>query len=306
VRYADDFLVGFIGTRAEAEAIKEAIGRFLSEELGLELSQEKTLITHASKEKARFLNYEITIGTSECRKAKVTVEGTRTRRRSVNGRVILLVPHDVIQTWKAKVTKRQEARERAELIHNSDFDIISTYERELQGLINYYSLAQNVARAMYSLRYYYKKSLVRTLATKFKTKTAQIYKKYTKLTADGKKVIGVEIQREGKKPLRATFGTKPIRQKDSVEINDNIVHIYTQRNELLERLVAEHCELCGKQEKVVGHHIHKLKHLRKKKRELQTWEKKMIAMRRKSLFVCETCHKKIHNGTYDGIKLTQA
>jgi hypothetical protein len=137
MRYADDFLLGFIGTRAEAEAIKEEIGRFLNEELGLEMSDEKTLITHASKEKARFLNYEITIGKSECRKAKVSVEGTRTQRRSVNGRGILLEPHDVIQKWKANVTKGQDARERAELIHNSDFDIIRTYEGEGQGLINY-------------------------------------------------------------------------------------------------------------------------------------------------------------------------
>ena len=79
-----------------------------------------------------------------------------------------------------------------------------------------------------------------------------------------------------------------------------------ERSELMERLLAGKCELCGKEGEVIGHHINKLKNLRKKKRTLETWEKKMIAMRRKSLFVCDACHKKIHNGTYDGRKLTQA
>ena len=91
VRYADDFLLGFIGTKAEAETIKEAIRNFLEKMVGLTLSQEKTFITHASKGKARFLSYDIQIARKETRKAKVEVEGMRTRRRSLNGQVIFLV-----------------------------------------------------------------------------------------------------------------------------------------------------------------------------------------------------------------------
>jgi group II intron reverse transcriptase/maturase len=57
VRYADDALFGFAGSREEAEEIKQQLGQFLRDTLKLEMSQEKTLITHASSEKARFLNY---------------------------------------------------------------------------------------------------------------------------------------------------------------------------------------------------------------------------------------------------------
>ncbi|MCX4774998.1 reverse transcriptase/maturase family protein [Streptomyces sp. NBC_01285] len=47
VRYADDTLLGFAGPKAEAEEIKERLARFLHDDLKLELSPEKTLITHA-------------------------------------------------------------------------------------------------------------------------------------------------------------------------------------------------------------------------------------------------------------------
>lgn len=137
------------------------------------MSQEKTLITHATEEKARFLNYEIHIQRNQDKKARLTVDGNRTRKRSLNGKVLLLVPKDVMKNWKARVTKGNKIKHRAYLIHNSDFDIISTHEKQLQGLINYYLLASNV-RIMHSLRYCYEESLVKTLAAKYKTKTARI------------------------------------------------------------------------------------------------------------------------------------
>ena len=274
IRYADDFLLGLIGTKAEAETIKETIRQFLREHLRLELSQEKTLITHASGEKARFLNYEITIASSDTRKTKTVKHGIRTRTRGVNGQVIFLVPKDVVTTWKAKVMRGTAVRHRAELMNNSDYEIINTYERQVQGLINYYLFAHNVSKEMWKLRYYFRTSLIKTLAAKYKTSTRKICHKYTRYTAERRKVIAVEIQRDGKKSLRAHFGATSIHRKTDVMLNDRILNIYMERSELIERLLAEKCELCGKAEKVVGHHIHKLKDLRKKTRPLEIWERK--------------------------------
>ena len=62
VRYADDILLGFTGPKAEAEEIKRRLAQFLQEDLKLELSETKTLITHARTSAARFLGYEITVG----------------------------------------------------------------------------------------------------------------------------------------------------------------------------------------------------------------------------------------------------
>lgn len=53
VRYAD-FLIGTISSKAYAEQLKQEIKQFLEEELHLRLSEEKTVITHARKEKAYF------------------------------------------------------------------------------------------------------------------------------------------------------------------------------------------------------------------------------------------------------------
>ena len=83
IRYADDHLLGFTGPRAEAEQIKLKLATFLRETLHLELSPDKTLVTHARTGAARFLGYEITTQHSACRPA-------------VNGKIGLRVPRDVI------------------------------------------------------------------------------------------------------------------------------------------------------------------------------------------------------------------
>jgi retron-type reverse transcriptase len=59
IRYADDWLIGFVGPKSEAEAIKQQLEEYLRDHLKLELSRTKTLITHAREERARFLGYEV-------------------------------------------------------------------------------------------------------------------------------------------------------------------------------------------------------------------------------------------------------
>ncbi len=58
-RYADDFLLGLVGSKSEAVEIKQKIANFLGEQLHLELNQDKTLVTHARCGQANFLGYEI-------------------------------------------------------------------------------------------------------------------------------------------------------------------------------------------------------------------------------------------------------
>jgi hypothetical protein len=296
IRYADDTLFGLAGTKAEAEAIKAELSGVVQESIELELSDEKTVITHATHQRARFLNYEIGILRDDRKRTKTVRAGVRTRVRSINGTIVFYVPKDVTQEWKATITKGGKVRHRAELTNLSEYDMITKYEVELQGLINYYILAQNVAKEMYKLRYYYRLSLVKTLAAKLKTRASKIRQKYTRYMADGRKVIAVEIQREGKKPLRAIFGREPIQRKKFVSVlKDEIVSIYANRNELITRLLAETCELCGKETTVEGHPIRKLKDLKKRwkgRREKPEWVTRMLAIHRKSLFVCEECHKR--------------
>src|SRR6266511_6080433 len=67
IRYADDWLLGFTGTRREVEDIKGKIGRVLGYRLKLELSERKTLITHGRTEPARFLGYEIVVHNNDAK-----------------------------------------------------------------------------------------------------------------------------------------------------------------------------------------------------------------------------------------------
>jgi Reverse transcriptase (RNA-dependent DNA polymerase) len=95
VRYCDDFLLGFAGPKHEAEEIKAKIRAFLRDELKLELSEPKTLITHAASQAARFLGYEI-------RTQRADTKITR-GRRMVNGKIGLFVPRDVIRERCARL-----------------------------------------------------------------------------------------------------------------------------------------------------------------------------------------------------------
>ncbi len=90
VRYADDFLIGFVGAKAEAEQIRERISQRLSE-IGLTMSQEKTLITHATEEAAKFLGYDVSMGKQDNR--------MRRKRRTINGTPLLEVPDEVVRKW---------------------------------------------------------------------------------------------------------------------------------------------------------------------------------------------------------------
>ena len=182
------------------------------------------------------------------------------------------------------------------------------FNAECQGLLNYYELAQNVAKRLAYVRYTFKQSLVKTLANKHKKKTSWVYRHYTHKSEDGLKVIRVVVPRqEPKKPLVATFGAKPIRYVQKTILKDTIPHTYLARVELVQRLLAEQCELCGSTENIEVHHVRRLIDIKRNYRSQKQkpeWATVMIGRNRKTLVVCRECHDNIHRGTYDGPKLT--
>ena len=69
------------------------------------------------------------------------------------------------------------------------------------------------------------------------------------------------------------------------------------RNELIKRLEADTCEMCGSTVDVEVHHIRALRDLNAKgQREKPKWVQIMAARKRKTLVVCRTCHMDIHHG----------
>ena len=299
VRYADDFLLGYIGTQAEAEKIKRQLGEFLQGTLKLELSQEKTLITNATTEAARFLGYEIV-------NQQANNQHDYTGRRKVNGRIGLRVPADVVEQHCRLYMRNGKPIHRGELIHDEDFTIISQYQSEYRGIVQYYLLGINVFY-LGRLKWIMQQSLAKTLAAKHKMPRRKLIRKYqsTVQTEYGMMAcLKVVVKREdGKPPLVAQFGGIPLRRQKWAVLVDRkpLMHKKPEGTELLQRLLADKCELCGSTQDVEVHHIRHLKDLNiEGQRTKPDWMKVMAARKRKTLMVCVSCHRRIHAGKEDG------
>jgi hypothetical protein len=286
-------LLSFAGPKTEAEEIKNKLAQFLCEDLKLELSKAKTLVTHARTEPARFLGYEI----------KVTQKDSwrdRNNIRTLNGEIALRVPRDTLQKLCARYEKNGKAIHRAELAQRSDFDIVARYQSEYRGLIQYYKLALNLHQ-MSRLRWVMATSMLKTLANKHKSTVNAMAKKYRAIlqTAHGPmKGFRVVVERDGKKPLTAEFGGIPLRkQARAAYIVDRFSVPPTIRPQLITRLLAELCELCDSEDDIRVHHIRRLADLKfSGLNEKPLWTKRMAALRRKTLVVCSKCHAAIHSG----------
>jgi hypothetical protein len=193
---------------------------------------------------------------------------------------------------------------RTERVYNDVFSIIARYQQEYRGIVEYYRLAYNLSTKLNRLKWVMETSLTKTLAHKLRISVRQVYKRFhtTIQTESGSyKVLRVEIAREGKKPLVAQWGGISLAWRKDAVLDDNPKRIRNTRTELLERLLADACELCGSKENVESHHIRALKDLHRKGRaEKPEWVKEMAARHRKTLIVCRQCHNQIHGGTYDG------
>ena len=292
VRYADDFLLGLAGPIAEAEEIKERLSTFLQRELNLTLAAEKTLITHAKTGKARFLGYEIGIMMSQ------TKLDDYMKRRAVNERIGLYIPENVIQTKRKRYLQDGKVIHRTELMNDSEYDIITHYQWEYRGLVEYYGMAYNL-KQLNHLGYMMETSLLKTLAAKNRTSLAKTLKRLrasTKTPSGPRKSLKLTIPREGKKPLVAIFGGLSLARKDTA-IKDQVTMPYVhKRSEIVERLLKDTCEVCGAKERVEMHHVRKLANLNKQgQREKPLWMKIMISHKRKSIPLCHKCHMDIHH-----------
>ena len=291
VRYADDWVLGFIGQREEAEEIKQQIGQYLRKVLKLELSEEKTLITHARTEAARFLNYHISTLQVDTYRPK--------RRRTIDGQIEMKVPADTLKQKCHQYMKGGKPLHRRELNDNTVYSIVAQYQSEYRGFVEYYQLANNLHRC-HRLKWIMGQSLTKTLASKLKITVSEVYEKYqTTFTVDKKPYKGLQVTviREGKKPLIAKWGGIPLKRKPNAVLNDQPPVFWPGRSEIEKRLLADTCELCGSREQITVHHIRALKDLNQPgRREKPRWMTVMASRKRKTLVVCWSCHRSIHAG----------
>lgn len=289
-RYADDHLLGFIGPKAEAEAIKDQLARFLRDDLALELNAGKTLVTHARTRAARYLGYEIIKQHSD---SKIT-KG----QRSVNGKIALRVPLDVIRAKRAPYRRHGKPWHRTAMQNLDDYDIVRTYGAEYRGVVQYYLLATDVWR-LKSLRWDAQTSMLKTLAAKHQSSVVKMAAKHkAKIdTPHGlRNCFEARVERTGKRPLVARFGGIPLKRTKDAVLTDHVPkRIAYPRKELTNRLLRRRCELCEQPGPVVVHQVRKLASLGKPETGQPIWAAVMARKRRKTLVVCRPCHDTIHD-----------
>lgn len=299
VRYADDFLIGVIGSKKDCEMIKKDVAEFLFQKLGLELSQEKTLITNGQK-KAHFLGYSIYVRKSNLPKRDklgrmvrnyggrivLEVESSTIRDKLLSLKAMEITYVDGKEIWKAKA--------RYNMKDSDDLEILRTYNSEIRGFYNYYSIANN-SSIINSFKYIMEYSMYKTYATKYRTTKHNMIEKY-RINKD----FGVKYKTKDGKEKICLFYNEGFKRKDinrNADV-DNVTdkRFYLGRTSLIQRLEAGRCELCGAENVPIEiHHVRKLKDLNGKK----FWEKFMIARKRKTLALCHKCHVDLHNEKLD-------
>lgn len=294
IRYADDFILGVIGSKEDALRIKEDIKSFLSESLALELSEEKTLITHTGKS-AKFLGYEITVTRNNHQRRDVQGRLRRTYGKRVRLNVSMATLRDKLLEYGAMEIKLRNGKEiwkpkcRSGLIFNDDLEILDRYNRETVGFCNYYLIANNCV-VLHNFRYIMEYSMYKTFAGKYRSTVRKINKKYR-----CNKLFTVKYEQKGVIKSRTFYKTSFKRRttafNGSCDIEPYSIADVSRTN-LTDRLKAEKCELCGATGKLIMHHVRNLKDLKGK----ESWKRLMSARKRKTIALCPSCHRLRHLG----------
>lgn len=294
IRYADDFILGVIGSKEDALRIKEDIKSFLSESLALELSEEKTLITHTGKS-AKFLGYEITVTRNNHQRRDVQGRPRRTYGNRVRLNVSMATLRDKLLEYGAMEIKLRNGKEiwkpkcRSGLIFNDDLEILDRYNRETVGFCNYYLIANNCV-VLHNFRYIMEYSMYKTFAGKYRSTVRKINKKYRL-----NKLFTVKYEQKGVIKSRTFYKTSFKRRttafNGSCDIEPYSIADVSRTN-LTDRLKAEKCELCGATGKLIMHHVRNLKDLKGK----ESWKRLMSARKRKTIALCPSCHRLRHLG----------
>lgn len=292
VRYADDFLIGVIGSKADSEIIKANITAFMKKQLHLEMSHEKTLITSAQTP-AHFLGYDISVRKSNAIKRN----RNGIRKREFSGAVMLMVPKDVPQKkllgyGAMTIVQRNgkdvwESKARTQLVHMKKEDILMRFNAEIRGFYNYYAIANNISKVGNSFKYIMEYSMCKTLAHKLNSSVTKIKTAYQK----GKDFVITFEDKQGMEHIRVFynegFKCKPANIDADI---DNLPQMTSMpAPSLVERLKNGICELCGKKDTLLMHHVRKMSLLTDKTEA----ERKMRDMKRKTLALCSECFQNL-------------
>jgi group II intron reverse transcriptase/maturase len=302
VRYADDFICGYIGTKDQAIKIFEEIQEFIKTQLNLDIALEKSRIS--DKSGIEFLGYHISMPKDN--------NGRKINSIGVNNKRSIVRPVFKIPSNKAiSFVKRNGygdfvaglSTHRSYLINYDDIEIINQYNAEVRGLMYYYRYAVNCKDIIGRIQWLSQYSMLKTLGAKHKCSVAQIFKnKLIKVRKHSRigKIWYYTIGDTGKEI--EVFNIKDVEYKnifdlDTTRCNDNCnVKTINIRSSALKKLIAENCEVCGKSSDDVSIVLHHWNPIRNIPDTDTIWGKVYKMRQRKTIAVCHECHMRIHHG----------
>ena len=299
VRYADDFLYGYIGTKKEANEIFHKIKSYIENELKLEISENKSKITDTSN--IKFLGYHIS--RAKYNGQRITHINDNKVRRHNNRLIFKLDSSTAINIVKRKGYGdyvNNQSMHRSYLINFDDIEIVKQYNAEIRGLYNYYKYASNAKHILYRIQWLAHYSMIKTLGGKHKCSVAQVFKRKIIKT---KTENGLKLWYcEAKDKIVEVFNINKMETYDIFKYNnddkisDNFeIKTINIRSSALKKLMAENCEICGKSSSDVSIVLHHKNKIRNVPNTNPIWTKVQKMRNRKTIAVCHNCHMKIHH-----------
>ena len=295
IRYADDFVILFEGPISEAKDIKTLVKDFLAEHTGLELNEEKTIVTNIKKGFNFLGAYIKNLRRVDYRMRTRTVKGTPiTMRANVRARVNMPTRLLVEKLIKAGFAKRNHQKQiiaapQTKYINLDHATIIQHYNSKIHGILNYYSFAANrieIQNLIWILRF----SFAKTLSRKYKLGSArQAFKKFGPLLKDPATDLEIYVP----KSLPAIH--KYNNTENLTPVTETLDESWYGR--LTSTNVFKKCTICDTPSNVQMHHLRSVKDVRAKmtnhKSTFQQW---IGATKRKQIPLCQYHHNLYHQG----------
>lgn len=299
-RYADDFLIGVIGSKAEARDVMAAVQTFLAERLNLAVSPEKSGV-HAASRGASFLGFHVCTWTLPWSgpMAQRMARGGKTQRvrcRPSSDIVRLRVPREKVTAFCRRkgygVLATQDGRHRPQFLDSSDVEIVMAFNSEFRGFADYYAIANGAKPSLGLLELVVFRSLVKTLAMRHRTKAWRV-KSELKMGSD----YGISYVVRGKPRTLKLWRLKhlkraawPSRAVDTITVGSRLA---MSGNDVVARLNAGACEACGTTDGPFE--VHHVRHLKDMQASPMTQRKRSARLRKTSV-LCQPCHVALHTG----------
>lgn len=262
VRYADDFLIGVIGSKQDCQEIKQAIIMYMEERLKLKISAEDTLITHSSKH-AKFLGFNITVKKSRSRQHTKQVHS----ERLFSSKVVFNIGSDVVKsklqsydairfTYDRKGKMRWMPKSRPQLLSKTPEEILAIYNSQIQGFYHSYGIAHNSSSQCWAFAHIMEYSLYMTIGQKQRMSLREVIYKYSK-----NKQFSISYMDKGGRRKRRILRKNCFKRKGNIgfPFMDCQPRTYVASSlTSSEGLQNGYCAVCGKPDGIVMYHDCKL------------------------------------------------